>query len=180
MFNPLLGLLAILALMVAYIAANWGLVLAVFNHVYESMVDGLSDLMLWVYDGLTGVATAIKDFFVGVFDSVRKMIGGIVDDLAALPDRARSMLSRLPGIDLFGDGVDVAGSFAPGALNPAVDATGAAARAAASRSVTVAPTITLQVDARDRTTEDATGVVRGAIEGELWRELTRAYDGDED
>jgi hypothetical protein len=166
--------------MVAYIAANWDLVLAVFNHVYESMVDGLSDLMLWVYNGLTGVATAIKDFFVGVFNDVRDMIGGVVADVAALPDKARSMLSRLPGVNLFGDGVEVAGAFSPGALNPAVDATGAAARAASNRSVTVAPTITLQVDARDRTTEDATGVVRGAVEGELWRELTRAYDGDED
>lgn len=182
LFNPILGLVLILALMVAYLASNWDLVLASFEAMYDAMVDGLSDLMLAAYDGFIGMGKAIADFFMGIVDNVTYAFEALFEGLLGMPDKARSILSKIPGISLLdGSGAQIAQAIAgPGASGPAVDASNAAARAKAARSVTIAPNIQLAVDAKDRSSADATAVVRAAIEDEMWRELERSYDGDED
>jgi len=183
LFNPFLALLLAFALMVAYIAVNWDLVLAVFEYVYDEIVDGLSNLMLKAYNGFLRVGGTIKDFFMGIVATVKESISDLIDTVVDLPQRARGLLSSVTGLDLgsSGAGAQLAVALAgDGARSPAVDAQLSAARSAANRSVTVAPTITLAVDATDRSAADATALVRDAIGDELWRELERAYDGDED
>jgi len=181
MFSPILALVLILALMVAYLAANWELVGQVFQYLYDELVDGLSDLMLYTYDGFMSVAGSIKDFFMGIVETVSNAFELLFDNLLSIPEKARSILNKIPGVNLSMGGAGIAQAMSgPGAFGPGVDAQNAAARAAANRSVTIAPTINLQVDAKDRSSADAQTLVKGAIEDELWRNLGTAYDGDED
>ncbi len=175
------GLIAILAVLVAYLAANWDQVVIAFENFYDYLVDGLSELFLEFIKWGEGVYDSLVDTFWGILDTIRAVIKGVLDDIADIPNKARGIIAGLPGADLLGlgGGEIVASTVGGGAANPNVDRAARVFQARNNRSVNIAPEITVQVDAKDRTSSDAADIFKGAVFDELFREIDSAYDGDE-
>ena len=175
------GLIAILAVMIVYLAANWELVLVAFENFYDYLVEGLSDLFAEFLNWGDSLATSLADTFRLIFNVIRDWIKDIIRDIADIPNKARGIIARLPGASLLGlDGGEVvAGAFGGGAASPAVDQAARVYQNRNNRAVSIAPNIQVQVDAKDRTASDAADIFKGAVFDELFRELDQAYEGDE-
>lgn len=175
------GLIAIALVLVAYLAANWDTVVDAVANMFVEVGTFFYQLGWLIGNWASEVADDVADVFWSILDTISEVIKGVLDDIAAIPGKARSIISRLPGADLLGlgGGEIVANTVGGGAANPNVDRAARVFQARNSRSVNIQPTIEVKVDAKDRTANEAADIFKGSVFDELFRELDSAYDGDE-
>ena len=174
------GLIALAVVLVAYLATQWDQVVEGFDLLYEAVIDGLSDLFLDFLRWGDDLAADLSDIFWGIVEDIKAAIRGVLDQLGDIPNKARSIVAGLPGASLLGldGGQVVASAVGGGAANPNVDTAARVFQARNNRAVNISPQITVQVDAKDRTTADAADIFRGSVFDDLFRDIEAAYEGD--
>lgn len=175
------GLIAILVLMVVYLAAQWDKVVEAFENMWDEVSTFFKQLgmliLWWAEDAYNDVVKVFEDIIQVVKDAIQDAFSELED----IPAKARSLLSKLPGASALGlDGADVVGRLVGGgSTNPNVDRAGRVFQARNNRAVNIDPTIEVQVNATDRTANDAADIFRGSVFDELFRDIEAAYEGEE-
>lgn len=175
------GLIAIVLVLVAYLAANWDLVVVALENAIDAMWDGLRGLAFDISDWAVGVGKSISDLFFGIIDTIADSIRDILSTFDAIPAKARSIISSLPGADLLGlsGGEIVGATVGGGAASPNIDRVSRIYEARNSRAVNISPSIEVKVDATDKTPAQAAEAFQNGVMDELFRKIGNAYDGDE-